>query len=248
MLLKKLIEGMEEFLLGGFLTGNKLDIIDEEQISFPVFAPELDVFTGLDGSDQLVGELVALDIDDVGIRLFLPDPVGDGVQQMGLAHAGRSVDEQGIINIAGIVGNGNGGTVGKPVGRTYHEILKGELGIEVHGGHVLFILVPVGVQLLVVKYHQLGIGLEYLLQCIANGAGSPVPDHIPAKIRRGIDDQLLLGQLHHLGIVEPCLHRDGTQKLLQINEDLCPYIIRRIHAKNGSFPLFFTAENAGKFR
>ena len=56
---------MEEFLLGAFLTGDKLHVIDEEQIRFPVFTAEFDIFTALDSGDQLVGELVTLDVDDV---------------------------------------------------------------------------------------------------------------------------------------------------------------------------------------
>ena len=111
MLLVELVEGMEEFLLGGFLAGDELDVIDEEQVRFPVLVPELDVLTGLDGGDQLVGKLVALDIDDVGIGLTFADAVGNGVEQMGLAHAGRAVEEQGVIDLAGDIGDGDAGGV-----------------------------------------------------------------------------------------------------------------------------------------
>ena len=39
--------------------------------------------------------------------------------------------------MAGVIGDGNGGTVGKAVGRTNHEIFKAELGIKVHGSFLL---------------------------------------------------------------------------------------------------------------
>ena len=70
---------MEEFFLGGFLAGDKLDIVDEEKVTFPVFAAEFHIFAAGDGGDQLVGEFVALDVDDVGLRVLPPDAVGDGV-------------------------------------------------------------------------------------------------------------------------------------------------------------------------
>ena len=69
MLFVELIEGMEEFFLGGFLAGDKLNIIDQEQVSFPLLTAEFDVFTAFDGIDQFVGKLIALDIDDVGIGI-----------------------------------------------------------------------------------------------------------------------------------------------------------------------------------
>ena len=99
-----------------------------------VFIAEFHIFAVFDGIDQFVGELVALDVNDVGIGIALADAVGNGVEQMGLAHAGRAVDEQGIVHLAGGLGNGDGGRMGEPVGRTHHEIVKGELGVEVHGG------------------------------------------------------------------------------------------------------------------
>ena len=73
---------MEEFLLGGFFSRDKLNIINEEQVCFPVFAAEFNIFTALDGSNQLIGKLVALDIDDIGIGIASADAVGNSVQQV----------------------------------------------------------------------------------------------------------------------------------------------------------------------
>ena len=71
MLLVELIEGMEEFLLGGFLTGDELHVVDEKKVGFPVFAAEFDIFAVLNGGNQFIGKLVAFDVDDVGVGIFL---------------------------------------------------------------------------------------------------------------------------------------------------------------------------------
>ena len=214
---------MEKFLLGGFLTGDELDIIHQEQVGLPVLAPEFNVPAAFDGVDQFVGELIALDVDDVGVRIFLADAVGDGVEQMGLAHAGRAVDKQRIVYLPRGLGNGNGGGVGKPVGRAHHKIIKGKLRVKVHGRGGLALLLS-GVQFLVAVDQKLGVGIENLLQSILNQIGAPAADDLPAKIRGGIENQVVFVQLHDLGIVQPGRDGDSPQALLNIAENLCPDI------------------------
>ena len=125
---------MEKLLLRGFLTGDKLNIINEEQVTFPVFAPKFDIFAVGNGGDQLIGELVALDVDNVRVGVLLADAVGDGVEQMGLAHTGGAIDKQRIVHLSGGFGNGDGRGMGKPVGGAHYEIIEGELGIKIHRG------------------------------------------------------------------------------------------------------------------
>ena len=223
MLLVELVEGMEELLLGRLLTGDELDIIDEEQIGFPIFIAEFDVPATLDGGDQLIGELVTLDVDNIGIGIDLSDAVGYGVQQVGFANAGRAIQEQGVIDLARGLTDRNGGAVGEPVGGAYHEIVEIELGIEVHGGAGLA-LGLVGVQLLVTENDELGIGMEDLLQCVLNIICVTFYDDLPAVVRRRIQDQLFLIQFHHLRVVEPGRDCDGAKALLNMAENLGPNI------------------------
>ena len=153
---------MEKFLLGGFLAGDELNIINEEQVTFPVFVAEFHVFAAGNGGNQLVGEFVALDINDVRLWILAADVVGDGIQQVGLTHAGRAVDEQGIIHLPRIFGDGDGGTVGKPVAGADHEIIEGELGVKVHGGDGLA-FVAEGIAFFIAEHQELGIGIEHFL-------------------------------------------------------------------------------------
>ena len=130
VVLVEIIEGMEKFLLRGFLAGDKLDIIDEEEVRVAVFVAEFVVAALLQGDDELVGELVALDIDDVVAGMIFMHDAGDGIQQMRLAEAGRAVNEQRVIRLRRIVGDRDGRRVRKAVGRADDEIIKRELRVE----------------------------------------------------------------------------------------------------------------------
>ena len=86
------IEGMEEFVLYLFLTGNELHVVHQQQVCFAVLGAELAAAAGTDQFDELVDEVIALDVNDLGIGIVLADDVGDGIDQMGLAQTGITVD------------------------------------------------------------------------------------------------------------------------------------------------------------
>ena len=75
-----IIEGVEKFLLGGFLAGDELDIVHQKQIHIPVFLAEFLCRAGLDGFYHLVGEFIALDVCDLSAGLVLVDVLSDGQQ------------------------------------------------------------------------------------------------------------------------------------------------------------------------
>lgn len=83
----EIIEGMEELLLGGLLAGDKLDIVHQEEVGIAVFVAEFRVFALLKRLNRLVGELIALDVDDVVVRVAVVDLPGDGVEEVGFAKA-----------------------------------------------------------------------------------------------------------------------------------------------------------------
>ena len=117
--------------------------------------------------------------------------------------------------MAWIVGDGDGGTVGKPVGRTYHEAVEGELGIEIHRG-VGFVLGLVAFEFLVSEDDQLGVGGEYLLQRVLNVFRVAAADHVPAEIGGRVQNQVVFCQLHHLGVVKPGGYGHSTHALFHM--------------------------------
>lgn len=84
LLIEKLIEGIENFHLGGILGAEELHIVDEEEIQIPVLGPELGHGVVLDGIDELVGEGFAGNEEYRQAGLISMDIVADGMKQMGL--------------------------------------------------------------------------------------------------------------------------------------------------------------------
>ena len=71
---------MEELLLNAFLAGEKLDVINQEDIGVSVGAAELGQIVVLDCLNVLVGKFLRRKIGDLQLRVFRQDIVADGVQ------------------------------------------------------------------------------------------------------------------------------------------------------------------------
>lgn len=97
----------------------------------PVFFPEGFQPVVLHALDQLIGEGFAGNVENLHVRMILPDLVADGVHQMGLAQSGIAEQEEGVVGEGRIVGHGHGRRLGKPVGIPHHEIVKGVAGRKV---------------------------------------------------------------------------------------------------------------------
>ncbi|MBA7470928.1 hypothetical protein ES707_06218 [subsurface metagenome] len=106
----QLVEGVEEALLGLLLAADKLDIIYQQHINKAVFSAELAGAPGLDGTDELVGELLGADIERLDV--FGLRQVIYGVHEVALAQAHTPVDEQRIVAGSRLFGDAAGGGVG----------------------------------------------------------------------------------------------------------------------------------------
>ena len=129
------VEGVEELLLGGGLARDEVDIVDEQDVAGAVLVTELGHGLSGHGVDHLVGEVLALDVDDPHVGDLLLQLVGDGVEKVSLTQTAGAVDEQGVVGLSGTVGHGDTGGVSELVGGTHDEVLKGILKVEGrHGG------------------------------------------------------------------------------------------------------------------
>ena len=124
------VEGIEELLLGGGLARDEVDIVDEQDVAGAVLIPELVHGLTGNGVDQLIGEVLALDVDDPHVGDLLFQLVGDGVEQVSLTQTAGAVDEERVIGLSGSVRHGDTGGVGKLIGGAHNEVLKGILEIE----------------------------------------------------------------------------------------------------------------------
>ena len=209
---------MEKFLLRGVLARDELDIVHEEEVGVAVFVTELEVLAAADGVDQLVCELVALDVDDVIVRVLALDLVGDGIEQVRLAEAGLAIDEQGVIGVGGVIRDGAGGGKRVLVRRTDDEFIERILRVELDEIAV-FLVLGVLRQLGLVKDDDLDLRLELVAHGLADLIDIALDDHVLAERRRRVDDELAFRQLDDLGIVKIRGDRNGRGMLLQIGKN-----------------------------
>ena len=131
---------MEELLLGALLAADELYVVHEQHVCLAVFVVEFlgGLFT--DGVNELVGELLPLDIDDTGVGAVLFDLIADGIEQVGLAQARSSIDEQGVVGLGGIGRHRQGGRMGKFVGGAHNKGVKGVVVLPTQGGALNLLL------------------------------------------------------------------------------------------------------------
>lgn len=70
------VERVEELLLCLLLAGDELDIVHQEKIGAAVFGAQILAAADLDGVDEIVREIVALDVYDLRLRIFRVDRAG----------------------------------------------------------------------------------------------------------------------------------------------------------------------------
>jgi len=116
---------MEEFLLRALLAGDELYVVEQQQIDHAVLVAEGLHVRLLDRGDQLVGEILALYINNAEFRVRAAQDIRDRVHQMGLAQTGVAVDEQRVVFRSRALCDRIGRRVSEFVGRADDEPLKG---------------------------------------------------------------------------------------------------------------------------
>jgi len=80
------VEGVEKLLLGRFLPAlQKMDVVDEKEISFAIAPPEFCRTSIDDGADQLIHELLCPDVCNSGVRAALKRLVRYSLHEMSFA-------------------------------------------------------------------------------------------------------------------------------------------------------------------
>ena len=65
-----------------------------------------------------------------GVGLLLEDLLADGLQQVRLAQADAAVDEERVVRLAGLLGDGDAGGVRQAVAGAGDEVLEDVIGVE----------------------------------------------------------------------------------------------------------------------
>lgn len=121
---------MEEDFLESFLAGEEVDIINQQNIDVAEMVAEIRQGFPVQGIDVQIAEFLTEQILDFGLFYLLADGLGNGLQQMSLAKAGRTMDEKRIVNRSRRAGNGMTGAMGEAVVAADDERIESVMGIE----------------------------------------------------------------------------------------------------------------------
>src|SRR5215475_14063940 len=95
--LVKIVEGMEKLLLSSLLSGDELDVVDEEEVDIAVLGTKLRRSIVADGVDELVGEALRREVEQAKRGIEAGDLMTDGMKEVGLAKTDAAVDEERIV-------------------------------------------------------------------------------------------------------------------------------------------------------
>ena len=122
----KLVESVEKFFLSGLFFRQKLHVVYYKHVHVAVFVTEIHSFLRIgfalaDSSYKVAREFFARCVKHVFERVVLFYVVRDGVHDMRFAKPRAAVNEQRIIAVRRIFGNGFRRCVKIAVGWAYHE-------------------------------------------------------------------------------------------------------------------------------
>src|SRR5207248_11151138 len=92
------VEGNDEFFLFSFSMREQLDIVDPQHIDIAELVAEASHLVVAQRVDHLVGNLLAGEIADRGLRLVLLHHVPNGLHQVRFPHAYPTIEEEWVIS------------------------------------------------------------------------------------------------------------------------------------------------------
>ena len=220
---------MEELLLRLLLAGDELDIVHQEKIGAAVFGAQILAAADLDGVDEIVREIVALDVYDLRLRIFRVDRTADGEKKVRFAEPGVAVNEKRVIELAGVFRHGDGRGVGVFVRRSHDEVIECE-ACDLRERIVRFRFGDVAVQLVPGEDRQLELGGEKVAERIDDRLGKAGLDNVALELRGCVDDEPVIHDLDRRAVVKPGVQRRGGQILPENGKNAVPYVVEGIHS------------------
>ena len=150
----------------------------------------------LDGGNQFVGEVLALDVDDAELRMRAAQNIGNRVHQVGFAQAGVAVDEQRVVFRRGPLRDRKRRRVRKLVARADDKPLEGIVVVRrgagggrrgVFAGHD----------------HDRDLVAGQLIERVLQRLDELVVDEFLFEFNRGMQNQTVVRKGNNRRIVEP---------------------------------------------
>ncbi len=121
---------MEELLLGALLPGEKLHVVDKENVAASVLVPESEGRPTLDRGDELVHERLGRNVVDRSPRALLTDVVADRLHEVRLPEADPTIDKQRVICRPRSLCDRHARGLGEAVAAPDHERVEGVSRVE----------------------------------------------------------------------------------------------------------------------
>ena len=128
------IERVEELLLGLRLAGEELDVVDQQHVSVPVGVLEGVERARRERADEVIGEGLDGRVADGRATAERMHVVADRVEEVGLTEAWRGVQEQGVVGLAGELGDCERCRMREPVAVADDELVEAVARIELRRG------------------------------------------------------------------------------------------------------------------
>ena len=140
------VEGVEKLLLHRVFARDEVDVVDQKHVHVAVFflKRQVAVLPQRQRVDELVGEFLAGDVEDVEVRVQLSDLVHNREQQVRFAQPRRAEEEQRVVQLGRMLRHRVGGGLRELVGRADDEVVERVFAAQVRTGGRLFLRGRVG--------------------------------------------------------------------------------------------------------
>ena len=124
------IERIEKFFLCRDFAADELDVVDHQDVDRAVALAECIWSSLLNSVNEFVCKLLTGNIKHAAIRMVLQSTVADSVHEMRFSKTDAPIDEEWIVDFAGVVGYRHGGGVCKAVRTAGNKGFKRILWVE----------------------------------------------------------------------------------------------------------------------
>ena len=111
LLIVERVESVEELFLRALFSGDELNVVNEKEIHGAVAIAETDHAIEAQGIDHVVGEFFSADVGEAKRGIALLHHVANGLHQVSLAQANSSVEEERVVGLRRLLGDGESGGV-----------------------------------------------------------------------------------------------------------------------------------------
>lgn len=121
------VEGVQEFFLHACLVGQKMNVVDRQQVEVAELIAEGVKLVRFKRDDVLVGKILRRQVHPAAAGAVLMEAVADALQEVGFADAVAAVEKERVEGAFFLADNGHRGVVGQLVFGSYNKGIEHQL-------------------------------------------------------------------------------------------------------------------------